>query len=122
MLCCVRRENWHEAEYKKTHSKHPCTIWAWESLDNYLWLCKLGKELCSEYTYRYGRRHKTEDVIDSCFSEKLDIESKWITEFAKAMPEKYKSVCPVTSYRNYYMGDKRSFVKRTKREKPKRFV
>jgi len=28
--------------YKKAHINHPCSIWARTSVDNYIWLCKLG--------------------------------------------------------------------------------
>ncbi len=47
-----------QVPYKLSHKNHPCAIWTRESLSNYLYLCELGLELCKEYTYRYGKRHK----------------------------------------------------------------
>ena len=44
--------------YKKTHPNHPCAKWVRESQANYRWLCRLGLELCGEYTFRYGKHHK----------------------------------------------------------------
>ena len=52
-----------QAPYKLSHKNHPCAIWTRESLSNYLYLCDLGLELCKEYTYLYGKRHKSQDVI-----------------------------------------------------------
>ena len=107
--------------YKLSHRNHPCSIWARESLTNYLWLCELGLELCKEYTYRYGKRHKSLDVIEWCIINKPNIPDKDLTEPAKAMPEKYKVKSVVESYRNYYIGDKAYFSKWKNRQSPKWF-
>jgi hypothetical protein len=107
--------------YKLSHKNHPCSIWARESLTNYLWLCELGLELCKEYTYRYGKRHKSLDVIEWCVVNKPNILDKDLTEPAKAMPEKYKVKSVVESYRNYYLGDKAYFSKWKNRETPEWF-
>ena len=45
--------------YKAVHVKHPCTIWSGQSILNYAWHYKHFKALCDEYTYRYGKQHKT---------------------------------------------------------------
>lgn len=61
LLCGVHHmteSNINDIPYKLSHKNHPCSIWAREDISNYLWLCELGLELCKEYTYRYGRRHK----------------------------------------------------------------
>ena len=107
--------------YKLSHKNHQCSIWARESLTNYLWLCELGLELCKEYTYRYGKRHKSLDVIEWCVVNKPNILDKDLTEPAKAMPEKYKVKSVVESYRNYYLGDKAYFSKWKNRETPEWF-
>jgi hypothetical protein len=49
-----------EPPYKLTHKNHPCAKWTRESLSNYKWLVEVTKELCKEYTYRYGKVHKSE--------------------------------------------------------------
>lgn len=45
------------AFYKTTHKNHPCSIWVRQSRGNYLWTLELFKELCKEYTKRYGKIH-----------------------------------------------------------------
>lgn len=52
--------------YKLTHKNHPCVLWVYKSLSNYIWLCKLGLEICKEYTYRYDKIHKSQTVIEWC--------------------------------------------------------
>jgi len=124
LLCGVHHivnKNNTDIPYKLSHKNHPCSIWARESLTNYLWLCELGLELCKEYTYRYGKRHKSLDVIEWCVVNKPNILDKDLTEPAKAMPEKYKVNSVVESYRNYYLGDKAYFSKWKNRETPEWF-
>jgi len=53
--------------YKKTHSNHPVSIWARDSVYHYTWTCMYGKLLCKEYTHRYGKIHKTEAHIDRLY-------------------------------------------------------
>ena len=60
--------------YKLTHKNHPSALWTRESVSNYKWLCKLGKELCIEYTYRYNKEHKSEKYIDELMNNVPDIE------------------------------------------------
>ena len=107
-----------QVPYKLSHKNHPCSIWTRESLTNYLVLCELGLELCYEYTYRYGRRHKSQEVIEWCVTNKPNICDKGYTEPPKAMPDEYKVDSVVESYRNYYRGAKVSFAVWKNREKP----
>jgi len=104
--------------YKLAHKNHPCSIWVRESLTNYLYLCELGLELCKEYTYRYEKRHKSQEVIEWCVTNKVKICDKGLTEPPKAMPDEYKVKDVVESYRNYYMGAKKSFATWKKRDSP----
>jgi len=107
-----------QVPYKLSHKNHPCAIWSRESLTNYLVLCELGLELCYEYTYRYGRRHKSQEVIEWCVTNKLNICDKGLTTPPKAMPDEYKVESVIESYRNYYRGSKSKFATWKKREKP----
>ena len=104
--------------YKLSHKNHPCSIWARTSLSNYLYLCELGLELCKEYTYCYGKRHKSQDVIEWCLINKPNVPDVEFTEPAKAMPDEYKVGDVVQSYRNYYMGAKSGFATWKNRQKP----
>jgi len=107
--------------YKLSHKNHPCAIWVRESLSNYLYLCDLGLELCKEYTYRYGRRHKSQDVIEWCLTNKVNIKDIGFTTPPKAMPDEYKVESVVESYRNYYIGAKKDFCVWKNRDIPEWF-
>jgi len=111
----------HQVPYKLSHKNHPCSIWARESFTNYLILCEVGLELCKEYTYRYGKRHKSQDVIERCIINKPNISDIGFTQPAKAMPDEYRVDDVVESYRNYYKGAKANFAKWTKRNIPEWF-
>lgn len=105
--------------YRLSHKNHPCCIWARECMENYNWLCDLGAELCEEYTHRYGKRHKSQDVIEWAMVHKPNLRFNGsLTPFALAMPDEYKVKDVVQSYRNYYMGDKRDFCVWKDRETP----
>ena len=110
-----------QVPYKLSHKNHPCAIWSRESLTNYLYLCELGLALCKEYTYRYGKRHKSQDVIEWCVTNKVNICDKGFTEPPKAMPDEYKVKSVVQSYRNYYVGAKSGFAIWKNRKKPEWF-
>lgn len=45
-------------------AKHPCTRWAQHSEENFDWLIQHGLALCAIYTQVYGKRHKSQDVIE----------------------------------------------------------
>jgi hypothetical protein len=110
-----------QVPYKLSHKNHPCAVWVRESLSNYLYLCELGLELCKEYTYRYGKRHKSQEVILWCIFNRPNIADIGFTDPPKAMPEEYKVDNVVESYRNYYRGAKSSFASWKLREIPKWF-
>ena len=71
MLCTAASKLGHDVPYKPTHAKHPCTLWVGESKSNWNWLLDHGLEMCSEYTLRYNRTHKTQAVIEWCKSSSI---------------------------------------------------
>ena len=111
-----------QVPYKLSHKNHPCAIRARESLSNYLYLCDLGLELCKEYTYRYGKRHKSQEIIEWCLTNKPQIVDKNFTTPPKAMPDEYKVSDVIQSYRNYYIGAKKSFCNWKNRQIPEWFL
>ncbi|MBN2279157.1 MAG: hypothetical protein JXQ65_01100 [Candidatus Marinimicrobia bacterium] len=122
MLCTVLNENGLQAPYKSTHKKHPCTLWAGESLSNWKWLRDLGLALNDEYKYRYGKRedHKSAEIIRSL--SEPPIPDKGLTEFPQAMPKEYQVAGdPVQGYRNFYLYDKIRFAKWSRRPVPEWF-
>jgi hypothetical protein len=125
LLCGVHHmvdQSTEQVPYKLSHKNHPCAIWSRESLSNYLYLCDLGLELCKEYTYRYGKRHKSQDVIEWCVVNKPNIPDIGFTNPPKAMPDEYKVDSVTESYRKYYMGAKSSFTTWRNRNKPEWFL
>tara|TARA_R110000824_G_scaffold2089_4_gene9975 strand:- start:576 stop:1043 length:468 start_codon:yes stop_codon:yes gene_type:complete len=111
MLCTVAHEHGFNAPYKKTHPKHPCTLWAGQSADNWSWLLQHGLAMCAEYTRRYGRVHKSEEIIMWCTRMPIQFcGAQGLTPFAQAMPEQYRNECAVTAYRAYYHGEKSGFA------------
>jgi hypothetical protein len=97
--------------YKPTHVKHPSTLWAGDSSSNYRWLVSLGKGLCNEYTRRYGKIHKTQEIIDKLSESPDGLPDVGYTKMPQCMPEEYKTEDSITAYRNYYIADKARFAK-----------
>jgi len=110
ILCTVLHKNGLEVPYKATHLNHPCTLWAGESQDNFLWTKQLGVELGKEYTRRYNKVHKSALVIDS-LEIPVTMPNIGLTKFAQAMPEEYYNNDTVAAYREYYKKDKVSIAK-----------
>ena len=107
-----------DVPYRLSHKNHPCAIWARESLTNYLLLCELGLELSYEYTHRYGKKHKSQEIIEWCVTNLPNIPDTGFSNPPKAMPDEYKVDDVVESYRNYYLGAKKSFLSWKNREVP----
>ena len=123
LLCGVHWVIGSEAPYKLSHKNHPCAIWTRSSLSNYLYLCDLGLELCKEYTYRYDKKHKSQDVIEWCLVNKPNIHDVDFTAPPLAMGEEFKIGNDVIeSYRNYYIEDKKAIVSWKNRPIPDWFI
>ena len=118
MLCTAHWINGGEAPYKKSFMNHPSTVWARGSLQQYKWLCNMAKNLCKEYTYRYEKKHKTEDIIDWCITNEPKLSNDKFVQPPQCMPIEYKSVCSIKAYRTYYLNDKKGFLDYKKRETP----
>lgn len=59
MMSTAIIEHGGKAPYKATHRNHPCNVWVRESRANYWWLLQHFVWLCDEYTFRYGKIHKS---------------------------------------------------------------
>lgn len=107
-----------EGLYKPTHPNHPCVKWAGETGANFNWTYYLGCSLLSEFMYRYDKIHASTSVINEAAYHAHKIPAGGLTPFALAMPEKYKTDCPVESYRNYYRKAKKDILTYRNREWP----
>ena len=107
--------------YKKAHIKHPSTLWVQKSIYNYLWLCSLAWWLCKEYTFRYGKIHKTQTHIEWLFENHPNVPYIPFTTPPLAMPSIYKLKNVVKAYRLFYIESKmklRNIVQYTSRPPP----
>jgi Pyrimidine dimer DNA glycosylase len=105
--------------YRRTHAYHPCSVWVRQSRGNYEWLHELGMALCTEYTHRYGKVHKTEAVMRRLEEPPLNIQRVRRTPFAQAMPPVFQVHNDgVRAYRKYYAGAKTNLLKYTNRQPP----
>ena len=111
--------------YYRTHLNNP--FWRWLSTDliNYKWLFQLGEELCTEYTYRYGKEHGSVNCYDflsdnwEMMTDKLTHRLLSPSQPILAMPEEYQQQDAVEAYRDFYAGEKYEFAKWEKgREEP----
>ena len=119
--------------YKPVMLNHPCTIWARESKQNWLWLWRHAKSLCKEYTSRYGRTHKCETKMEEYNSTWIEVmkelPSNGLTPFAIAISDNmlcrkidgFDELSTVDKYRQYYIHDKRR-IAFWKQNKPDWFV
>ena len=107
MLCTVNHRFGAPARYKPCHQRHPCTLWAGETTENYQWLWQLGLALCAEYSYRYGKTHASEAVIRELETPPPGLPVGDLTQFAQAMPDEYKHPTDATvAYQTYYIHAK----------------
>ena len=105
--------------YAQTHVNHPCSIWVRESAGNYQWLFTLFNALCREYTYRYGKVHKTEKKLGQLLASPPPcLADLGLTPFPQAMPDEYKRRDVVNAYRDYYMGEKSELLNWKNRDVP----
>lgn len=111
-----------DGPYKPTHRHHPCTIWARQSTGNYQWLVRLGIALCQEYTHRYGKRHKSQDVIEQLVTAPVTVPEGEMSEFAQAMPDACKRADAVLAYREYYRVHKAGMASWKGRDVPEWMV
>lgn len=93
--------------YKKAYMNHPCTIWARETSQNYLWLYYHFFALCKEYETRYDRQHLSYVKLNDFLSQlPLGIANAGLTTMPQAMPDEYKCQDPIKAYRDYMVNEK----------------
>lgn len=90
-----------EKLYKATHKNHPSAVWCRQTKANYVWVWNAAKEMCAEYTRRYGKTHKTEAVIDHVIQYLDVIPSGDFSHPPQCMPDEFKHEDTPTAYRRY---------------------
>lgn len=108
--------------YKATHINHPCSIWTRSCYNSYIYVFNLLKFLHKEYEKRYNKVHKSKELLNilKFIPEELTIDDKkhLIVDVPLVMPEQYKTIDSVQSYRNFYIGEKMKFAKWKYSNKP----
>jgi len=105
--------------YNLSHQNHPCAIWCRATTANYDWLYEHFRATSEEFTYRYGKEHKTWlDNRDFLKMHPKNLKVGEQTPFAQAMAEEFKARDPIIAYQNYYVGAKASFASWTRRSAP----
>jgi hypothetical protein len=107
--------------YKKTHYNHPCAVWARTSYGNFKYLWLIGMNLCLEYTHRYKKTHKCEQIFD-LLKANIKIIKKSFNESIEftlpplCMPDIYKQETKdmndvIESYRAFYKSKEETMKK-----------
>jgi hypothetical protein len=105
--------------YGISHYNHPCTIWARSNQATYEYLTCYAHALNDEYGYRYGKSHKSIEVINRLPQGLLPPGP--LLEPAQAMPDQYKRDSAVEAYRAYYIGEKSHLATWSHRGQPEWF-
>ena len=79
-------------------------------------------QLLKEYTHRYERAHKCENLLKPLEFAPFNIPIVEWTDPPQCMPDDSKNADTVQAYRNYYINHKKSFAKWTNREIPSWFI
>lgn len=109
-----------DERYKITHVNHPCRK-CLDNDSNYIWLKYHLYGLLKEYTYRYGKIHKCQNLYEKywkrsddelLYSKKINFVENYselidTTTFPQCMPIQFKNdstdICNVVkAYKNYY--------------------
>ena len=122
--------------YRSFNPQHPTCIWVRRCVENYTYTSLVAKYLCEEYTYRYGRIHKSQKHLDwliKTIPEADNISSYkpgTVLSYNKRFQELGHTPVPLAmfddtkfqdtfkSYHFYYIVHKRQFAKWTCRSSP----
>lgn len=91
--------------YKATHKNHPSAIWTRTSTMHYAYVCELAKWLDFEFFKRYGKHHKSGQVLraELLLPPPALTAGGWVNP-PLAMPDEYKADDTVSAYKSYYVS------------------
>jgi hypothetical protein len=111
MLSTALRVHGYEGDgiYKMTHKNHPSSVWARETRENFQWLLRHFKALSDEYTFRYGKVHKSSRLLDVFKDHEFMIPEGSLTPFANCAANKsvgvdFKHIKDVTKAYQLYLA------------------
>ena len=95
------------------------TLWVGDCKENFTWALDHGLAIGKEYTRRYGRDHKStqvlQDIKDAYFN---DSNHSGISTPPQCMPDEFKCDDYVEAYRAYYKTEKAAFLNYTNSQQP----
>jgi hypothetical protein len=105
-----------QAPYKLTHAKHPCATWTRSTPANYNWLLVHMRAMLTEYTKRYKKTHKSEEVwqwLKDNRPKSYLLDTVDLTDHVICMPDEIREHTsnPVKAYRVYYLVHKHTFAR-----------
>ena len=127
MLCTAL---WHHAPdyaeeknlYKPVHQKHPCTLWAMETSENFLFAYYLYSDMLLEYENRYCREHGAGKHFNSIMDGVKYIPEGDMTKHPQCFSGhdelKTDEFYPIKAYRAFYNVDKVKFARYNYTNKP----
>lgn len=101
-------DNW--GLYKLTHKNHPSAVWIRKNTETYRWGYDLFRYLLEEYTYRYGKQHKTGKLATKLCLAPYAIEEGTFCEPPQCMPDNLHRKNTIEAYRWYYLSEKSQFA------------
>jgi hypothetical protein len=106
--------------YKTTHANHPSTKWLRSSQIAYTWGLDHLQALFAEYTYRYGRVHKTQrEKLRYLKVVPQDLPELPFEAPPQCMYDECRGIDTVEAYRAYYKVRRNEIqMQWTKREAP----
>lgn len=78
--------------YAATHANHPSSVWVRKSYGHYVWVLECAKQLCSLYTARTGKVHKTEAILDLLAAAPSNIPDNGFVKPPVAAPDEFKAI------------------------------
>ena len=120
MICTTFHLQGIKAPYAQSHYNHPCTIFTRTSKENFQFVIDYVFALSKENIVRYDKVHASSLLLKWVETNRhlLSFPKTGLTDFALAMPDQYKTSDPVTSYRQYYLSEKKHLFKWTNRDTP----
>ena len=92
LLCTAVNVHGGKAPYKTSHLNHPSNVWCRATRANWDWLFSHYLALCSEYTRRYGKIHKSSLIQSELISQRYLIPDGELTPFANCARNLSKGV------------------------------
>jgi len=119
---CFEDELILEGVYKSAYKNHPMTVWVRENDANMAWAVIHGLSIGREYTYRYGKNHKStailENIAEYMFHDNFDEDYSLHTTPPQCMPDEFKCDDYIEAYREYYRKAKSHILQWTGRPTP----